>query len=254
MMKTLLPLSSLLLLLCLFSCNKREIEAPSVKFGYEYYPLEVGQFWEYEVDSIIYRPAIGGIRSDTFYSFLLEQVVDTFRDNTGLLNYRVEQFTRRNKDVSWQVRNVFTLSRNQTQAFRVEDNLRFLKMVFPPRSNRQWPGTNYFDEFTQVIVGGNTLQAFKGWESTILEDNAPWSYGDLSFDEVLKIQIADFNTLIERREGEEYYAQDVGLVYKSLYIFDTQCQICCNGDCGDLEWEDRVEQGFQIEQRLIRYQ
>ena len=246
-------LTSLLLLLTLSACNKREIEDRNTDFGYDYFPLRVGQFWDYEVDSILIRPDILGIRRDTFPSFLREIVADTFVDNTGTVNYRVDQYTRRQTDQPWQVSKVLTLSRNDLQAFRVEDNLRFQKLAFPVRSDRNWPGTNYFDELTEVTVGGNVLEMFKGWESTIVRTDASWATGDLAFDEVAEVQIADFETFIELRLGTEYYARNVGLIYRSLLIFDTQCQICCNGDCGDLGWEDKVEQGFQLDQRLIRH-
>ncbi|MEZ5043512.1 MAG: hypothetical protein R2828_26685 [Saprospiraceae bacterium] len=252
-MKQAIPLLLSLSFLLHLSCNKREIETPNTDFGYDYYPLNVGQFWEYTVDSIIYRPAIGGIRKDTFHSFLREIVVDTFRDNTQLLNFRVEQFTRRSADLPWQIRNVFTMARDEINAFRVEDNLRFVKMVFPVKVDKHWSGTNYFDELTEVVVGGNKLEMFKGWESTIMSDSETVQTGGLGFDAVLKIQIADFNSFIESREGVEYYAKNVGLVSRSIAIFDTQCQICCNGDCGDLAWEDKVEEGFRLEQRLIRH-
>lgn len=256
MMKTILPLSFLFIVLLLaLACNKRLIQEPSLDFGYEYFPLQVGQFWEYEIDSIIYRPGQnGGVAVDSIEAQLREVVVDTFLDNAGLLNYIVEQYTRRSSDLPWQVKNVFRLARNQEQAFRVEDNLRFLKMVFPPKPERAWSGTNYFDEFTKVPVPGGEVEIFKGWESTILSRDQTWQAGALSFDQVLEIEIAGFNTFIERREGTEYYAKGVGLIYRSLSIFDTQCQICCGGDCGELPWEEKAELGFEVQQRLTRYQ
>lgn len=252
-MKKIIPLFFGSCFLFLFTCNKGEIETPDTDFGYDYFPLKVGQFWEYEVDSVIYSPSVGGIKRDTFFSLLKEVVVDTFRDQTNLLNYRVEQFTRRSENLPWQIQNVFSLSRNEINAFRVEDNLRFVKMVFPVQANKQWSGTNYFDELTEVNIAGNILEMFKGWESLILNTNESVQLGDQVFDEVLKIQIADFNSFIELRSGEEYYAKDIGLIFRRLFIFDSQCQICCNGDCGDLEWGEKVEEGFQIEQRLIRH-
>lgn len=243
-----------LTILCLLACNKRVIQEPSLDFGYDYFPLELGDFWEYEVDSFIYRPGQnGGVAIDSIQAQLREVVVDTFRDNANLLNFIVEQYTRRSDQDAWQIRNVLRLARNDEQAFRVEDNLRFLKMVFPPKAERFWPGTNYFDEFTAIPVAGGDIEVFKGWESTILSQEGTWQAGNLNFEEVLEIEIAAFNTFIERREGKEYYARGVGLISRSLTIFDTQCQICCGGDCGDLPWEEKAELGFEIQQRLIRH-
>lgn len=255
-MRAVIPLSLILAVVLLtWTCNQRVVQEPSLEFGYEYFPLAIGQFWEYEVDSIIYRPGQnGGVAKDSIRSQLREVVVDTFRDNANQLNYIVEQYTRRTADLPWQVVNVLRLARDQEQAYRVEDNLRFLKMVFPPKPDRSWSGTNYFDEFTKVPVPGGEVEVFKGWESTILSQDQNWQAGDLSFANVLEIEIASFNTFIERRAGTEYYAKGVGLISRSLTIFDTQCQICCDGDCGERPWEEKAELGFEVQQKLIRYQ
>ncbi len=254
-MRALIPSTLITLtIFCLLACNERVIQEPNLDFGYDYFPLELGDFWEYEVDSFIYRPGQnGGVAIDSVQAQLREMVVDTFRDNANLLNFIVEQYTRRSKEDIWQIRNVLRLARNEEQAYRIEDNLRFLKMVFPPKPESSWPGTNYFDEFIAIPVAGGDIEVFKGWESTILSREGSWKSGDLNFEEVLEIEIADFNTFIERREGKEYYAKGVGLISRSLTIFDTQCQICCAGDCGDLPWEEKAELGFEIRQRLIRH-
>ena len=87
-----------------FACNKSEIEDTGIEdFGYDYFPLEVGRSWEYEVDSIIYDPVVGGTAVDSFRTFIRESVVDTLLDNTGEVLYRVERYYRRSDTLAWQI-------------------------------------------------------------------------------------------------------------------------------------------------------
>ncbi|MCB0583274.1 MAG: hypothetical protein KDD10_28600, partial [Phaeodactylibacter sp.] len=107
----LFPIIAFLLFL---ACNKREIEDTRIEdYGYGYFPLEVGRAWEYEVDSIIYDPAVGGTAADSFRTFIREVVADTLLDNTGEVLYRVERYYRRNDTLPWQVERVLTLSRDE---------------------------------------------------------------------------------------------------------------------------------------------
>lgn len=242
-----------LLLLC-FSCNKREIEDINLDFGYEYFPLEIGKYWEYAVDSVIYDPALSGTAIDTISSFIREEIKDTFRDNLGELLYRVEKYHRRNDSLPWQVQKALTLSNQDRQAFRTEDNLRFIKMIFPADENKPWNGTAFIDEGFIIPIAGENMEVFKGWESVILSKGQPFTLDDLNFSDVMVVSIADNENLIEYRYGREMYAAGIGLVYRELKVLDTQCQTCCNGDfeqCEPLPWEEKAEKGFIIRQWLI---
>ena len=259
--------TSILLFILAFAfflaCNKREVEDTRIEdFGYDYFPLEVGRSWEYEVDSIIYDPAVGGTAVDSFRTFIREVVADTLLDNTGEALYRVERYYRRNDTLPWQAERVLTLSRDEQRATRVEDNLRFTKLVFPVRAGKFWDGNAFFDELRFVFVAGESVQMFKGWQYRILEAGAPATVGSLEFEEVVTVQNADnryLNNFLELRLATEQYARGVGLVYRELNIWDTLCRDCCGGNtedgvCQSLPWEEKVEKGFSVRQRLIRYQ
>ena len=246
-----------------FACNKSEIEDTGIDdFGYDYFPLEVGRSWEYEVDSIIYDPAVGGTAIDSFRTFIRESVADTLLDNAGEVLYRVERYNRRSDTLPWQIETVLTLSRNEQRATRTEDNLRFTKLVFPVKAGKYWDGNAFFDASRPVFVAGETVQMFKGWQYRILEAGVTATIGGLEFDEVVTVQNADnryLGNFLELRLATEQYARGVGLAYRELYILDTSCQVCCSGNtedglCESLPWEERAEKGFRLRQRLIRYQ
>lgn len=241
----------------LVSCNERETETVEIDFAYDYFPLAIGKSWTYRLDSIFFDPAIDGTAIDTIATFLQETIVDTFTNLEGRIAYRAEQFYRRNASEDWQLAKVFTLSRDETRAFRTEDNLTFVKMTFPAQVNNQWDGNAFFDELLKVSIRGELVEFFKNWDYLILEEGQLFELDTLRFEQNLLIQNADNENLIERRFALERYAKGVGLIMRDLEVLDTQCEVCCNSDfvvCENLAWIEKAEKGLIIKQRLIDYQ
>jgi hypothetical protein len=244
----------------LFSaCNSREIEELEIDFGYEYYPLEIGRSWTYQVDSVIYQPGIGRVEKDSSLSFLRETIVDTTTTLTGELQYIVERYYRPDDQTPWRVARVFTRSRSETQAFQTEDNLRFIKMPFPVERGKRWDGHLFFDETREFPVGGEFLAIFLNWDYTVGGVNESFEVAGHSYSDVLTIRQADYTEPFDiGRIAQEKYARDIGLIYREWFIADSQCDYCCAGNtggpCQAVPWEDRAEQGFYLKQTLISYE
>lgn len=238
-----------------FSCVD-ETEDLQLDFGYEYFPLQVGQYRVYQVDSITYDPMALGTRVDTTTSFLREIVADTFIDLTGVVNYRVERFSRQRVDQDWQIDKVFSLSINESQALWQEDNLKYIKMVFPPKEGKTWDGNAFFNDDLVVAVASEGIEMFKGWSYQITELGAAKEVDGISFPEVIVVENANTENLIEYRNVLEQYAKGVGLIYREVHILDTQCRVCCDTDfalCESLPWEEKAEIGFSVIQKIIDY-
>lgn len=238
----------LLSLFCLAASCKEEADPFQADFGYEYFPLEVGKYLVYEVDSTIYDPT-----GDTAVFFsktqVKEEIVDTLSDNLGNLLFKIERFERTADSLPWQVTKVFTATIQNDQAIRTEDNLRFIKMPFPPHDGASWDANIYFDPSVVVTVAGESVEMFKGWSSRILDVGLPDTVGILQFPEVTTIRLADEENLIELRRGFEKYAKGIGLIYRELWILDTQCIEQCVGQT----WEEKAEKGFILRQKLVAH-
>lgn len=247
--------TALFCLLCLgWSCEKQTLDTSALDFGYEYFPLEVGRSWTYRVDSIIFDPAVGATAVDTVSGFFREQIVDTLRSQSGDLLYLLNRDYRSITSDTWQPHKVATLARDQRQAWRTEDNLRITKLVFPPRPGKQWRATAAFDEFTEIVIAGERLEFFKGWESVIIDAPDAFSVAGRTYPDTRVVQIADFENKIEYRYGQEVYAPDIGMIYRELWVLDTQCEYCCNRDlaaCDDLPWVEKAEKGVIVRQWLV---
>lgn len=228
----------------LFQSCDEEYELRDLQEGYEYFPLEIGHTIIYELDSLNF---IGGGK-DSSRTYVREILVDSLSDNLGNTLYKVERFERKHDTLNWEIKDVWTASRDETRAFRTEENLKFVKLIFPLKEERTWKSTAFLDESMIVTVaGGETMEVFKGWESEVISVGQSEQIGDKTFDEVSTILHANNENLIELRYVEEKYAKGIGLIYREMRILDTQ-----NID-NDLPWEEKAEEGFIIRQRAISF-
>ena len=239
------------LVLAIFACKKTPDNYQLPEEGFEYYPLEIGKYHIYEVDSVIFDPQSGGTLVRENKIFIKEEIIDTLRDNEDKLAYKIERFERASDTLPWQISSVFTaaLHEENRQALRTEDNFRFIKMIFPVQNFKNWDGNVHFDEQATIQVEGETLQMFKAWAYRMDNVGAPDTLGVFNFDETLNINQADSENAIELRIAFEKYAKGIGLYYRELWILDTQCIEDCVGQI----WEEKAEKGFILKQKLIEH-
>ncbi len=251
--RTMRTLSLFLLVVLLFSCSD-EKEDFELDMGHDYFPLEIGQNRYYEADSLTFRPAPAGIQVDSQHYFIREEVVDTFRDAGDELRYRIHRYERASEALPWRLRKALAASRTDRQAILLEDNLPFVKLIFPLRTGQSWDGNRLFaDEDLRLRVAGEVLEVFKEWHSEAVEVGSPSNAGSQIYDDVATVLHANFETVVDIRRVEERYARGVGLVYREMLILDSQCQACCGGDtgfCQSLSWRERAEAGFILRQWL----
>lgn len=236
------------------SCNTDpNVEYLSIDYGYDYYPVEVGKYIIYDVDSITYDPTQSATSIDTTTYQVKEEVVDSTIDNAGRVMYIIHYSTRNSIGEDWTLENVYTTVVDDFRVERTEDNLRFVKMLFPSRVDLTWDGNQLFaDENFIITVRGETLEIFKNWSSVTKEKGTSEAIGGLNFDDILTIQHADNENFIEKRLVEEKYARGVGLVSKVMMILDTQCGGNLS-DCIDLSWEEKAEKGFILKMTVNTY-
>ena len=221
------PLFFFYVLCALGSCTETLPPDP-VRVGFDYFPLEIGEFRTYQVNKIEYSLFSP---TDTLQYQLKEQVVDTFSTQNDL-NYVLHRFSRSKIEESWKLDSVWTTRRTQNHAIVIENNVPFVKMVFPIRINKVWDG-NLFnaspqDEYEITEIGG-TLATPAGTFAdnlTVFENNDP-------------------DTLIFQDVRQSVYALNVGLIYKNLSILDF-----CNSDPSCL---GNLEFGIKFEQILTDY-
>ncbi len=234
------------ILFMIYSCEKTKEEYDEDKFGYDYFPLEIGKYWIYKVDSTIYDDQ--GSKIINTISEVKEEVVERYTDQVGDTIYRIERSWRTGDSTSWKLTDVWTSYENNHQAFRTEENLKFIKFVFPPIKGLSWNGNLYIDESTVIDVAGESVNMYSGWDNYKIGSlDITETIGKTDYAKVATVLQTDDNNsnAIERRYAIEKYARGVGLVYKEYEILDSQC-ITCSQD-----WQEKAEKGFILKQTLI---
>ncbi len=242
----------LILVTCLlagfYACVKDENEElPPIEYGYEYFPLAVGKYRVFQIDSILFDTIAGKIKTDSFRTFLKEEIVDTFKNGLGETVFRIERYERKKASDVWTVRDVASAERSKANAIRTEQNFRLIKMTFPLRVRQSWKSTLYVDDEIEVKAGKKDIQMFKNWESEVKEIGKETSLLGKKYSDVLTITQADDENQIELRRVTEKYAKGIGLIANEMEILDTQAA------GSSATWRKKAQKGFIVKQYLIEY-
>ncbi len=230
--------------------SKSTFEEYDIDPGYDYFPLEIGKYRTYVVDSVLYdigdNSVIFTYESRTFVKHV---IADTLTDNLGRPGYRIERYERLSDSVDWAIKDIWAAIPTSNGIEWIEENLRFIKMVFPLREGVEWNGNKHIDVTTIIPIAGESVEVFKSWSYEALSVGETEIIGDFVFDEVATLSQADSENLIELRYSQEKYAKNIGLVYREMKILDTQCI----DSCFHQTWEEKAEKGFILTQQIIDY-
>lgn len=183
----------------------------SVKYSYNYFPTEVGTWIIYNVDSITFDDFYNPIRVDTSNFQLKEVIESTFIDNENRKAQRIEIYKRYTQTDSWIINRVYYQVLTKNIAERVEENLRFIKLIFPPKINMTWKGNSF------IVYEDKLGCDFLGdWNYKYVKVDEPKTINLFQFDSTLTVLQVDDSNAVCRNFVKECYATNVGLVSKKL--------------------------------------
>lgn len=226
--------SIILLSFLLLSCKKETSTPLDLGVYTDYYPLNIGNYHTYLVDSIFYDDF--NAKSDTFQYQLKEMITDTFFDEEEQLNYRLERFYKyktKNESfdtIPWQLKNVWFITKTGNTIQRVEENYRYVTLTNPIKDGITWDG-NAFN------TKDKTNYSYEDFGETLAEK--PNSVAVIE---------QDIENLFEKKYYEHYFAKGIGIT--RYYYIDVQSQ-----DISDpsIPITERIEKGVQYTQTLIDY-
>lgn len=172
--------------------------------GYNYYPQQVGSYVIYEVDSIAFDDK--SHPPDTTRYILKELVESVFTDNSGRPTLRLERYYKMYNDtipydsLPWIGPRIWYANVTNTTLERTEENLRYIRLVFPPKKGKEWDG--------------NAFNTFDAKDYEVLSADQPEVVNGISFDSVVTVLQYEQIDFIEYIYEAEKYAANVGLVYK----------------------------------------
>lgn len=211
--------------LFLTSCNKTKDVGPDT-LGYEYYPLNVGQYRIYDVEEIRYL--VSGF--DTTNYQLRETIFDSIPSVDRTI-YLLRRDVRADAMADWESDSIWTVTRTSSYLSITENNVPFIKLTFPVTPGREWDGNSL-----------NTRSDLTYYYQSV-DDQLIDSISTLKHIRLIIEDIEENVTGLDLRS--EMYVEGIGLVEKD-YLTQTKCT---SSDCGDDFGE--VIAGRSLKQTLI---
>lgn len=218
----------LILTTVILGCSSESLMPSLENAGLSYFPIQVGQFYIYEMTDI----NINLVRRDTLRYQLREYVLDSFRNQSGGISYRVQRDVDRNDGAGWQNLSMVQITVTSSQVIVNEDNLSTIKLVFPLKDGVSWDGNSFNSSFRQLF----TAEFLR----------SPLSVKSAVYDNAVKITLADIpENLTGIDQKYDYYAPGIGLVH-SDYTTLRYCTRNCSA-------QFVIEGGRVLKQNLVSY-
>ena len=223
--------SSLLLL----SCSKDSPSTVDFKSVSDYYPLKVGTWHVYDVDSISYNDFTDPVTIDSISYQIKEELTDTFFDLEGNLSYEITRSKRTGNDsvsaesLPWKISDIWWVKEFNGNIERIEENNRYVTLLSPISEGKSWNGNayNYMNSWDYVYE--NVTDTFAQYQNTVT------------------VNQREEDLVIIYRKYKEVFAKEVGLVSRTR--IDVESQNIFN----PLPVVQKAEKGFQYFQTLNSY-
>lgn len=203
------------------ACSLDEVDPEDVNTGYQYFPLEHGATWIYDVYEIKYRLT----ENDTLDYFLKVEIVDTFHIGKEK-TYVIERMKSSTVDGPWKMDSVWSFKRNPTQAVVTENSVRYIHLVFP------------FEE--GVSFDRNALNNKSKATYRISDVRRAYEVPDYErFTETVKATLEFQGNIITTKDKFVVYARNTGLVHR--YELSTEQQ------------PGQPPYGYLLDQKLVHY-
>lgn len=211
------------LLLAVSSCKKSTETLQTATLN-DYYPLEVGKYITYQLDSLVYL-AFG--TRDTTISYQVKYETDAaITDNLGRPAYRIIRYIRKTDSNPWAPDATFMAVNSNNNLEFVENNLRFIKLTLPIRDAISWKGNSFIDTYSS----NSLLQYMDDWDYTYSNVGAADVVGSFSLDNTITVDQRDeiignpddASSYSEINFGQEKYAKGIGMVYRRFFHSEFQ--------------------------------
>lgn len=206
-----------------FACTKESDNKYGTERSRGYYPLEIGRYVVYDVDSIIWDDYTQ-VKTTLNYQ-MRYTVADSFFDNANRKSYRIDVHLRRSDSLPWNTHRVINVTPTNTGLEYTEANLRFLKLIFPVANNMEWKGN------AMIPSGDQAYQYFQNWTYRYSDHEKPFNNGKVLFDNTITVNQADEKLNDPETMPDSYafltfakevYGYDIGMVYREIthWIYD----------------------------------
>jgi hypothetical protein len=174
-----------------------------------FYPV-VGQSVIYDVQEIQYALTT----TPTIKNYQLKEVLASISiENDGKEALRIERYRRENDSQKWAIDSVFLAKKEIDKALKTENNVTYVKLIFPVSEGLKWNGNAY------NVLGDDSYELKKL--------NQSFQTNGQNFSKTLTVVQQNDSTLVDLKRRLEIYAEGIGMIYQEK----TNVSYCNSGDC-----------------------
>ncbi|HSQ44595.1 MAG TPA: hypothetical protein VLM16_06335 [Ginsengibacter sp.] len=207
------------------SC-KKEKDSFSSESVNDYFPLQVGKYITYQLDSTLF---INFGQKDTVVSYQVQDKVDAqVTDNLGRQAYRIIRYIRKDSSKDWVPNNTFMAVATFNSLEYIENNLRFLKLEIPVKQGFSWKGNSYIDTYSI----NSDLKYMDDWDYVYDSVDVPLTINSINIDSTVKVTERDEflgqdpsipgTQYAEKTYALEKYGKGIGLIYREFLHWEYQ--------------------------------
>jgi hypothetical protein len=208
--------ASLVVIFGLVGCSKTD-SAPASTNMAEYYPLVVGKYITYQLDSTVF---INLSTKKVVRSYIVQDFIDAqITDNLGNPAYRIRRMMRSITDTTqWFDNASFVVVPSLKSTLFIENNLKFIKLINPVADLNTWAGNSF------INTDDNFLRFYENWEYFYENVEQPIVLNNKTYPETITVNQIDLvngdpsnkNFFYAITKSSEVYAKGIGLVYKDF--------------------------------------
>lgn len=221
----------LLVALCALLSCKKETETFQTDPLAGYLPAQTGKYITYRTDSTIFTN-FG--TSTVVRSYQEKNIVDQMTtDNSGRPAYRVFRFLRDvNGTEAWKPSGSYYIVPTAATIEVVENNLRFVKLASPIKTDNTWKGNRYLptEPYSPAYSFSND-DNMADWDYTYVKTGETLQLNGVTLNNVVTVQHINESANAPVTQPAAYgyinysvdkYAKDIGLVYEELTMWEYQ--------------------------------
>ena len=195
-----------------FSCKKSPKSTKDATLNY--FPLQFGKYVTYAVDSVFYDTSCQRIETK---SQLKYAITDTFTDKKKRLSYIMDVFARPYDGADWLHKYVILITPTPAGLLYTQDNVQYIKMVFPVVEGYTWKGNQYAQVQTPLLA------YLDNWDYTYQNYHLSYNNAYINFDNTVTVmernQAVNYPNIdsavnASNTYAKEVYAYNVGMIYK----------------------------------------
>ncbi|HVD97052.1 MAG TPA: hypothetical protein VNB90_02535 [Cytophagaceae bacterium] len=183
--------------LLFFAC-KKEDNPSADELGYSYYPINVGDYSTFDVVDSSFQ----GVGNTIVTKYQIKEELHdpiTVSEETRYEIYRY--YKNDGNDWNDYPDSVWTVFNPGNRILRVQNNVRFVKLVFPFQVNKQWDG-NISDTINDPLN-----------YYTMTEVRRPFKYDNTNYPQTVSVVEQKDSSGVSSNYTVAVYAKDYGLVY-----------------------------------------